>query len=135
MTTYTAYFRTQAEYATEDFDAETPEQALQMARAFLEDHDDELTFVDYDDLREVEEIEVYQDGERLAEDSVALWQSDTMRVRLAASELLEALQAARDFVQDELEMREHSGDSAYIGAVQKLLDVIEAALAKATPKD
>jgi hypothetical protein len=34
MTTYTATFRTDADYAEETFEAATPEQALAKARAF-----------------------------------------------------------------------------------------------------
>jgi len=34
MKTFTATFRTDAEFATRDFEAETPEQALALARQF-----------------------------------------------------------------------------------------------------
>jgi len=44
MTTYTAYFRTDADFATQEFEADTPEQALAQARTFCEDHTEELVF-------------------------------------------------------------------------------------------
>ena len=36
MSTYTAYFHTDAEYAMHEFKAETPEQALALARQLCE---------------------------------------------------------------------------------------------------
>ena len=35
MTTYRAYFRTDADFATRRFEADTPEQALALARSSL----------------------------------------------------------------------------------------------------
>jgi hypothetical protein len=37
MTTYTAYFHTDAEWASCDFEADTPEHALALARQFYDE--------------------------------------------------------------------------------------------------
>jgi hypothetical protein len=87
MTTYRAEFFTSADYAVRNFEAETPEQALQLARQFFEDDLIELDFRSYDDHAGLDEIEVWnrEDGKR------ASWQSDEYRQRKAAPELLSAL--------------------------------------------
>jgi len=48
MTTYTAYFRTDSDWASETFTARTPKAALAKARAFCDEHDGELLFQEYD---------------------------------------------------------------------------------------
>jgi hypothetical protein len=48
MTKYTAYFRTDAQFAAFDIEAETPEKALANARAIVADDFDALTFQNYD---------------------------------------------------------------------------------------
>jgi hypothetical protein len=86
--TYRAEFFTAADYAVRNFEAETPEQALQLARQFFEDDLIELDFRSYDDHAGLDEIEVWsrEDGKRTS------WQSDEYRQRKAAPELLSALQ-------------------------------------------
>jgi hypothetical protein len=85
MTTYTVNFASDAEFASHDFDAETPEQALALARKLYEDDPSELWFEPYDDM-DVNEILVYDaDGNELT-----AWYDDDLRLRLAASDLLEA---------------------------------------------
>lgn len=89
MPTYTAYFRTAAEWAEETIKARTPMQALAKARAFHDAHTEELSFQQYDGISPVNEIEIEgPTGE------VALWRDDDLRLRLAASDLLEALEQA-----------------------------------------
>ena len=83
MTTYTAYFRTDAEYAVALIEADTPEQALVLAR---EDHSLELCFQSYGGL-DVNEIAIYTDGD----DELAVWRDEDMHLRLAARDLLDAL--------------------------------------------
>jgi len=88
MTIYTAYFRTDAEYAVEQIEAATPEQALALARKlYWEDHSLELCFQSYGRL-DVNEIAIYTDGD---DDEPAVWRDDDMHLRLAARDLLDAL--------------------------------------------
>ena len=56
MTTYTAYFRTDAEFAYYDFEADTPEQALALAVKLDEENPSELDFENYDSGMPVNEI-------------------------------------------------------------------------------
>jgi hypothetical protein len=87
MKTYTAHFRTDADYATRTFKARSPQGALKQAHAFYDDHTEELLFQRYDDGQPVRAIAVYDEG-----DKVALWQDDELRLRHAAGELIEALE-------------------------------------------
>jgi hypothetical protein len=95
MPSYTAEFRTDADYATRAFKARSPRHALMKARAFY-DKRGELMFESYVWGHPVNEIAV-----RDAEDSeVALWQGDELRLRLAAGEMLEALELCVDCLAD-----------------------------------
>src|SRR5580700_792 len=85
MTTYIVNFASDAEFASRDFDAETPEQALALARKLYEDDPSKLWFEPYDGM-DVNEIIVYDAGDN----KVACWYDDDMRLRLAARDLLEA---------------------------------------------
>lgn len=95
MTTYTAYFRTDIRFAVCDFEADTPEDALQMARALAEHDPDALDFEHYDTPMPLDEIEISGP----AGDGLAVWRSDDLRLRLAARELLEALQDVEAWLQ------------------------------------
>jgi hypothetical protein len=88
MTTYTATFRTDAEFATRDFKAATPEQALKKARRFYANDPLDLMFESYDGGMPVNEI-VIADADH---DELAVWRDDDMRLRLAARDVLEALE-------------------------------------------
>jgi hypothetical protein len=95
MKTYTAYFFTDANYASYDLAAETPEQALAAARALDEADDGSLYFTTYDDAPPVNQIEILdEDGE------VAEWLDDDLRLRLAAGDLLAALELCVDCLGD-----------------------------------
>ena len=84
MTTYTVYFRTDAQRASHDIEADTPEQALALAREI--DAPRELWFDPYDDMMPVNEIVVTDpDGEE-----VAGWLDDDVYLRNAARDLLDA---------------------------------------------
>jgi hypothetical protein len=48
MPTYKAYFHTDADYAAGEFAADTPEQALALARRFYDDGSSDLMFESYD---------------------------------------------------------------------------------------
>jgi hypothetical protein len=113
MTTYTAYFSTDAEFATREIKAATPEQALRKARRFYDNDRSDLMFEFYDGGMPVNKIAIYDAGgnER------ANWHDNYLRLRLAASDLL----AAAELVV----ARWERGDLA--GAVRQL----DAAIAKA----
>jgi hypothetical protein len=86
MTTYTAYFRTDADFATREFKADTPEQALALARGFYDDDPLDLMFESYGDGMPVNEIAICnRKGEELT-----AWVDDDLRLRLAARDLLDA---------------------------------------------
>jgi hypothetical protein len=83
MTTYTATFRTDADFATREFKAATPEQALKKARRF---DPLDLMFESYDGGMPVNEI-IIQDAD---ENELAVWRDEDLRLRLAARDLLDA---------------------------------------------
>lgn len=93
MTTYTAYFRTDGEYATHDFEADTPEQALALARQLHEDDRLGLMFQSYDDMP-VNEIEISgPEG-----DELALWRDADLAPTVPASKLpAETVRSARSY--------------------------------------
>jgi hypothetical protein len=57
--TYRAEFFTAADYAFRNFEAETPEQALELARQFYEDNLIELDFRSYDDNAGLDQIQIW----------------------------------------------------------------------------
>ena len=118
MKTYTVHFRTDAKYAIEEFNAETPEQALAAAQQFYA----VLDFMPYDDHQDVNEIEVFDGDEK----QVAIWYDDELRLRLAASELLETLDHQTTAAQAVID-NWSNGDLA--GAVRRLDACIEASRA------
>jgi hypothetical protein len=87
MTTYDVYFRTDLQWGMREFDTETPEQALELARRFAAENPDSLDLDFYEACdSEINEIEVCDDEHN----SRATWFDDDMRLRLAARDLLEA---------------------------------------------
>ena len=100
MPTYTADFRTDADYATRRFKARSPQDALKKARAFYDGRTEELMFQSYDGGNPVVEISVHDEHGH----EVALWQDDDLRIRLAAHDLLDAgelaLRELRGFYSD-----------------------------------
>ena len=96
MPTYTAEFRTDADYATHAFKARSPQDALKKARAFSDERTEELIFERYDGGHPVNEIAVRD----MNGNQVALWQDDELRLRLAAGDMLEALELCVDCLAD-----------------------------------
>jgi hypothetical protein len=95
MKTYTAYFRTDADWADKTFKAKTPEQALAQARAFHDEHDGELLFQEYDGGLPLNEIEIVSpEG-----DELAIWRDKDLWLRLAAQDLFDALETQTDAAQ------------------------------------
>jgi hypothetical protein len=116
MTTYTVHFRTDAGRASHDIEADTPEEALALACKL--DPRQELSFDPCYSPMPVNEIAVCDsDGEE-----VAIWLDDDRRLRLAAQDLLEALEAVCDLPADD------SGDRTVPAG---FLDQARAAIAKA----
>jgi hypothetical protein len=86
MTTYTAHFRSDAEFASHDFEAETADEALALAIKFNADDSSDLWFEHYAEMP-VNEIAVCDRDEY----ELAVWYSDDLRLRLAAPDLLDSL--------------------------------------------
>jgi hypothetical protein len=89
-TSYRAEFFTAADHACRLFEADTPEQALQLARQFYDDDIIELDFRSYDDIEPLDQIQICNSSGR----TVATWESADFRLRRAAPKLLEACQKA-----------------------------------------
>jgi hypothetical protein len=85
---YRAEFFTAADYAVRDFEAATPDEALQLARDFYDEDMGELDFRSYEDNAGLEYIQIWG-GER---GTLAKWETDDYRLRQAAPALLAALQ-------------------------------------------
>jgi hypothetical protein len=92
MQTYDVDFRTDADYAVRQFKARSLKDALKKALAFYDKHTEELMFTSYDGGHPVNEIAVFdkEGGE------VALWHDADMRLRLAAGDVLAALELCVD---------------------------------------
>jgi hypothetical protein len=86
MKTYTAHFRTDAEFATREIKAATPEQALKKARRLYERDPLDLKFESYYEALPVNGIAI-KDAD---DNELALWQDEDLRLQLAARDLLEA---------------------------------------------
>jgi hypothetical protein len=86
MTTYTATFRTDAEFATREIKAATPDQALTKARQLYDNDPLDLMFESYDGGMPVNEIAI-EDADH---DELAVWRDEDLRLRLAARDLLDA---------------------------------------------
>jgi hypothetical protein len=129
MTTYTATFRTEDTWATEDIEADTPEQALQQARALADNEPNALDWCAYDPgCFPIEEIEI--DG---PDGDETVWRSEDLALRLAASSVLNALEAQTDAAQAVIDAWAE-GDLA--GAVRMLdasISMARAAIARARP--
>ena len=88
--TYRAEFYTTADFADRNFTAETPEQALQMAREYYDNNLVELDFRSYESCdADIDQIEIWDDERG----TFVTWESDDYRLRKAAPDLLTALRA------------------------------------------
>src|SRR5271154_2298546 len=88
MTVYTVHFQNHTGSATHDIKARTPEKALALARQHVDDDSLDLWFEPYDLISDVNEIVVSDE----AGNELACWHDDDPYLRLAASDLLEALE-------------------------------------------
>jgi hypothetical protein len=121
MKTYTAYFYTDAEYASAEIEADTPSAALIAARELNEKDEGALDFARYDERQPVNHIEILDDNHN----ELAHWRDDDLLLRMAAPELLEALR----FCEMTLADLEASKRKGYIAQAKKLA---RAAIAKVT---
>jgi hypothetical protein len=90
MPNYTAYFYTDADWAKIRIEADTPTQALEIAQDIESDNLELLNFQNYDGIEGIEHIEIRAPNGWVAGE----WLSDSRRLRLAASEMLQALELA-----------------------------------------
>jgi hypothetical protein len=129
-TTYTATFRTADTWATHDIDAETPELALQQARALVENDANALDWCTYDPSSvPLEEIEISgPDGHD------AVWQSDDLALRLASADLRDALEAETDAAQAVIDAWAEGDLAAAVRALDAAISGARAAIAKAKPQ-
>ncbi len=129
MTTYTAYFRSDAEFATKSFVAKTPEKALRKARDFLEKHGDQLDFEPYDHGgMAVDEIEIRTDDAH----ELAVWHGEDLRLRLAARDLLKALQDQTELAQKVVDHWATGDLATAVRALDATIPKTRAAIARAT---
>lgn len=90
MTTFTITFRTAAEIADHELEADTPQQALERALVLWETNRTRLWFTSYDGLSPLETITVEAD-----DDSTPLeWMAPSARLAFAAGALRDALEQA-----------------------------------------
>ena len=93
MKTYNVYFRSDLQWGTREFDADTPEQVLKFARRFIAETLIGLHLDFYEACSSpVNEIEVLDDEDN----SVAVWYDEDLRLRLAATDLLSAAEKILD---------------------------------------
>jgi hypothetical protein len=89
--TYRVYFRSDLQWGRQDIEAETPAQVFERAHALAES-DPDIVLDQYFEASDcpINEIEVCDDEH----DELAVWRDDDLRLRLAARDLLAALQHA-----------------------------------------
>jgi hypothetical protein len=127
--TYRAEFFTAADYAVRDFEAATPEDALQLARRFYDEDCGELDFRSYDDNAGVDQIQIW-DKKR---GTLASWESDDYRLRKAACDLLAALQAQTEAAKAVIANWEEGDLAGAVRALAASIGEAEDAIARAAP--
>jgi hypothetical protein len=129
MPTYTAHFFTEADWAETTIKAQSPKQALQRARQIESDETETLDFASYDTTNGVERIEIWAaDGRTVAE-----WESDDLRLRLAATDLLAALETQTDAAQAVIDAWAKGDLAAADRTLDGSIPAARAAIAKARP--
>ncbi len=121
MTNYTVYFRNSTGWATHDIEADTPEKALALARRHVDEDSLDLWFESYDPTSDVNEIVVCD----VAGNELAFWHDKDTCLRLAAQDLLDALEelVARD--------RAEAAESGFTDDEMTWLEDARRAIAKA----
>ncbi len=118
---YTAYFYTDAEYASTEIAADTPGLALAAACRMKDEDGVALQFDKYDEAQPINHIEILDEKDLI---ELAHWRDADLLLRMAASDLFEALEFCEMTLAD-LEASERKG---YIAEAKKLA---RAAIAKA----
>jgi hypothetical protein len=127
MPKYIATFRTDADYAEHMFTARTPEAALVLAREFHEEQPEDLIFEEYTHGMPVEEIAISdRDGEQLA-----VWRDPDLCQRLAADDLLTALEAQTEAAQAVIDAWEQGNLAAAVNGLDHAIAAARAAILKA----
>jgi hypothetical protein len=117
MPKYIATFRTDADYAERVFAARTPKAALALARRFHEDRPEDLFFEEYTHGMPVEEIEISdRDGEQLA-----VWRDPYLCQRLAAADLLAALETQTEAAQAVIDAWEQGDLAAAVNGLDQTI--------------
>jgi hypothetical protein len=127
MKTYKVDFHTDADYALREFKARSGKDALRRAQTFAESNHDELVFERYDVGAPINEIRVHdQDG-----NEVATWYADDLRLRLAASDILEVLEGQTEAAQTVIDRWAHGNLAGAVNALAGWIAPARAAIAKA----
>ena len=127
MPKYIATFRTDADYAERVFTARTQKAALASARRFHEDRPEDLIFEEYTHGMPVNEIEISdRNGEQ-----IAVWRDADLRQRLAADELLGALEAQTDAAQAVIDAWEQGDLAAAVNGLDHTIPSARAAILNA----
>ena len=124
---FEAYFYTEADWAQTTIKAATPEQALQRAHRIESEETETLNFQNYDGGRGVEHIEIQSaDGNTVAE-----WRHEDLKLRLAARDLLDALESQTDAAQAVIDNWSEGDLAAAVRNLDGSIEAARAALAKA----
>ncbi len=117
---YMAHFRTTAGPADDIFVADTPQQALELARTAFREDPGKFGFSPADcGYLHLQEIRIVnQDGE-----DVLHWMTDEYRLQLAAPQLLKALESQVEATQELVDARDEM--DSFPGAVQGIIEGLE----------
>jgi hypothetical protein len=125
--TYKAFFYTEADWAETTIKAATPEQALQRAHRIESEETETLDFQSYDGGGGVEHIEIRStDGRTVTE-----WRHEDLNLRLAARDLLDALESQTDAAQAVIDNWSEGDLAAAVRSLDGSIEAARAAIAKA----
>ena len=126
---FEAYFYTEADWAQTAIEAATPELAVQRARQIEREETETLDFQSYDSGTGVEHIEIRSaDGHTVAE-----WKHEDLQLRLAARDLLDALESQTDAAQAVIDNWSEGDLAAAVCRLDASIEPARAAIAKAKP--
>ena len=129
LTRYTVTYRTSDTWATREIEAETPEHALQTARALFDQDVNALDWCNYDPSSvPLDEIEIAGPG-----GAGAVWQSEDLGIRLAAHDLLAALEGQTEAARAVIDAWAKGDLAAAVRELDASLPMARAAIAKARP--
>jgi hypothetical protein len=117
---YMAYVRTTAGPADDIFAADTPEQALELARKAFTEDPRKFGFSPADcGFLELQEIRIVNDNG----EEVLIWMTEQYRLQLYAPELLKALESQIEATRDIIDAWDNM--DCLVGAVQDLIEDLE----------